>query len=70
VIVGEHEAGTPMSCRIGDDLADREQCSSIVPAIAGEVQAVCLVIEMRDRQAFPPWVLFGKAACEERSRVG
>ena len=51
-----------MICRIGKSRL------LIVPAMAGEMEAMRLVINMRDPQAFAPRIFLGKATGEEGPR--
>jgi hypothetical protein len=54
--------------RVGNDFADRKERSSLIATMAGKMEAVRLVIEMRDPQALSQPVLFGEATCEEGPR--
>ena len=66
--MGEHNAGAPVRRSIGDDLPDRERRAGLIAAVAGEMEAVRLIIEMSDPQAFAPRIFFRKAAGEEGPR--
>ena len=65
MIVGEHDPGAAMKRGIGDDPAERKIGAALVARMARQVEAVRLIIEMRDPQAFPRRIGIGHAAGEE-----
>jgi hypothetical protein len=65
VIVGEHDTAASEGRRVRDDFADREIRAAFVAAMAGDVQASRLLIDMRDPQAFTARVLLCEAPCEK-----
>lgn len=65
MIMGNEDPNTGMAGSVNDDLPEWKLHAASVAAMAGEVEAAGLVIEMRDPQALQPRVQLGKAAGEE-----
>ena len=68
MVVGEHKARAPVRRGIGDDLPDRERRAGLIAVVASEMEAVRLIVEVGDPQAFAPRIFFRKAAGEEGPR--
>ena len=65
MIVGKHDAGAPVDGGIADDRPQREIDPAFVAVMVTEVQAVQLVVDMRDPQTLTSGVRFGDAAGKE-----
>ena len=53
---------------VQDDLPDWECGAALVALMARDVEAPCLVVDMRDPKALPPRISFGEAAREKVTR--
>ncbi len=67
MIVSEHDSRASVERRIGNDRTEREVGAAFVAAMSSEVEAVRLVVEMRDPEAFAKRVRVRDAAGEEFS---
>ena len=65
MIMRKDDAGTAVLCRIKHDVAQGEVCESCVAVVPANVQATCLLVDMRDPQAFAGRVRIGNAAREK-----
>ena len=65
MIVCEDDAAGAEIGSIGDNFADRELCARFVAFKPGDVEAMRLVVHMRDPKSLPPWILFREAAGEK-----
>ena len=65
MVVREHDAGASMPYRIGNDGANGEGRVSSRALVPRQMQAVPLIIQMRDPQALSSRIGLGKAAREE-----
>ena len=62
MIVGQDDPGAAMHCSIGDDRADREVGAALIALVARHVQAIRVLVDMGDPQAFARRVGIGEAA--------
>lgn len=65
MIVSKHQAGAVMGRRVGDDRAQGERDTRGIAAVAGEVDALRLIVDMGDPQAFDVWTGICEATGEE-----
>ena len=65
VIVGKHDAGTSVDGGIADDRTQREIHPGFVAVMMAEVQAIQLVVDMRDPQTLTPGIGLCDAAGKE-----
>ena len=60
VVMGEHQTGAPMGRRVGDDRVQGERGTRSIAAVAGEVDAPRLIVDVGNPQAFD----IGVGVCE------
>lgn len=67
MVVCENDPGTSMKRSVGNDRPKREVGASLIAGMAGQVQAIGVIVQMRHPDALPRLVGIGEAAGEERS---
>ena len=65
MVVGEDDSCATMLGGVGDDVAQGEGRATSIAVMAGEVDAMRAVVDVRDPQAFPAVVAFREAARKE-----
>lgn len=65
MVVGEDDSRATMLGGVGDDVAQGEGRATFIAVMAGEVDAMRSVVDVRDPQAFPAGVAFREAARKE-----
>jgi len=63
--VAEHDPGASATRGIGNDGMDGKSGFRLATVVPAEVDAIQLLIQMRDEQALASRVGFSEAACEE-----